>query len=89
MSITFPDILVEEILGALSHETDVTVAYTESINLVDFSAVVIPVTKANKTIDTFEMAYRPLNEIDRMNWEACTSNSLALRRPCFLLLIWL
>ncbi|KAG6997797.1 mycophenolic acid synthesis protein B [Physcia stellaris] len=45
-------------------------AYTESINLMDFSAAVFPVTKADKTIDEFNTDYQPLNEQDRKNWEA-------------------
>ena len=47
------------------------VAYTECINLMDYSVAVIPVTKANKMIDRFDHSYKPLNEIDRQNWEAC------------------
>jgi len=45
-------------------------AYTEAINLMDYSAAVIPVTKADKNVDTFNSDYKPLNEIDRKNWEA-------------------
>ncbi|KAL8962306.1 MAG: hypothetical protein Q9193_001273 [Seirophora villosa] len=45
-------------------------AYTESINLMDYSAAVIPVTRADKSIDVFDHAYQPLNEVDRKNWEA-------------------
>jgi hypothetical protein len=37
----------------------------------DYSAAVIPVIKADKTLDTFNEHYKPLNEIDRLNWEAC------------------
>lgn len=46
-------------------------AYTESINLMDYSAAVIPVTTADKSVDTFDHGYQPLNEVDRKNWEAC------------------
>ncbi|KAL8885970.1 MAG: hypothetical protein Q9192_006559 [Flavoplaca navasiana] len=46
------------------------IAYTESINLLDYSAAVIPVTRADKSVDKFDHGYRPLNEIDRKNWEA-------------------
>ncbi|KAL8993932.1 MAG: hypothetical protein Q9188_007204, partial [Gyalolechia gomerana] len=46
------------------------VAYTESINLMDYSAAVIPVTTADKSVDTFDHGYQPLNEVDRKNWEA-------------------
>ncbi|KAI4241118.1 MAG: hypothetical protein L6R40_004757 [Gallowayella cf. fulva] len=45
-------------------------AYTESINLLDYSAVVIPVTTADKSLDKFDHDYEPLNEKDRKNWEA-------------------
>lgn len=46
-------------------------AYTECINLLNYSACVIPVSTANKDIDVFDKGYRPLNETDRKNWEAC------------------
>lgn len=39
----------------------------------DYSAAVIPVTKASKIIDKFDNGYKPLNEVDRKNWEACKS----------------
>ncbi|KAL8972513.1 MAG: hypothetical protein Q9197_002738 [Variospora fuerteventurae] len=45
-------------------------AYTESINLMDYSAAVIPVTRADKLVDVFDHGYQPLNEVDRKNWEA-------------------
>ncbi|KAL8679072.1 MAG: hypothetical protein Q9186_004612 [Xanthomendoza sp. 1 TL-2023] len=35
-----------------------------------YSAAVIPVTKADKSIDKFDHEYQPLNDIDRQNWEA-------------------
>lgn len=47
------------------------IAYTESINLMDYSAAVIPVTRADKSVDRFDHQYQPLNEVDRKNWEAC------------------
>ncbi len=37
----------------------------------DYSAAVIPVTKANKKVDTFNTDYQPMNEVDQKNWEAC------------------
>ena len=37
----------------------------------DYSAVIIPVTKADKSVDTFDHHYQQLNEVDRKNWEAC------------------
>ncbi|KAI9778891.1 MAG: hypothetical protein M1839_007854 [Geoglossum umbratile] len=45
--------------------------YTEAINLLDYSAAAIPVTKADKNIDLFDSEYKPLNDdLDRLNWEA-------------------
>ncbi|KAJ6036184.1 general amidase [Penicillium herquei] len=45
-------------------------AYSEAINLMNYSAVVIPVTKADKEIDEADKTYKPLNELDAQNWEA-------------------
>jgi hypothetical protein len=53
-------------------------AYTESINLMDYSAAVIPVTRADQEIDLQDNSYEPLNEKDRKNWEACKAFSLSL-----------
>lgn len=53
--------------------TPKTVAYTECINLLNYSVCVIPVSTANKDIDVFDKDYIPLNENDRKNWEACKS----------------
>ncbi|KAJ8131576.1 hypothetical protein O1611_g2051 [Lasiodiplodia mahajangana] len=45
-------------------------AYTEIINLLNYSVVVIPVTKADKQIDKVDTSYQPSSDLDRMNWEA-------------------
>ncbi|KAF2878553.1 amidase signature domain-containing protein [Massariosphaeria phaeospora] len=45
-------------------------AYTESINLLDYSVVVIPVTKADKSIDRADPDYAPLNNVNAKNWSA-------------------
>jgi amidase len=37
----------------------------------DYSAVVIPVTKADKAIDKPDPDYKPLNDLDAKNWDAC------------------
>ena len=39
----------------------------------DYSAAVIPVTRADKNLDRFDKDYKPLSELDHMNWEACES----------------
>ena len=49
-------------------------AYTESINLMDYSVVVIPVTSANKSIDRADEGSQPLNDLDAKNWAACKYN---------------
>ena len=61
------------------------IAYTECINLMDYSVAVIPITKADKSIDLFDNDYAPLNEVDKMNWESCKSISRVLLRSytCF------
>ncbi|KAL0471511.1 amidase signature domain-containing protein [Neurospora intermedia] len=45
-------------------------AYTEVVNLLNYSAAVIPVTKADRGVDGVDETYRPVNEVDRANWEA-------------------
>ncbi|RMJ11864.1 hypothetical protein CDV36_008521 [Fusarium kuroshium] len=45
-------------------------AYTEAINLMNYSAVVIPVTQADEKIDVFDESYEPLGEKDKLNWES-------------------
>ncbi|KAF2839400.1 amidase signature enzyme [Patellaria atrata CBS 101060] len=45
-------------------------AYTEVINLMDYRVVVIPVTKADKSIDKADPSYTPLNDVDAKNWNA-------------------
>ncbi|KAK3169595.1 hypothetical protein OEA41_008979 [Lepraria neglecta] len=40
------------------------------MNLMDYSVAVIPVTKADKSIDLFDNDYQPLNADDRKNWQA-------------------
>ncbi|KAK3944398.1 Acetamidase [Diplogelasinospora grovesii] len=44
--------------------------YTEAINLLNYSAAVIPVTKADKNIDVVDPTYKPVDDFDRMNWDA-------------------
>ncbi|KAL8915650.1 MAG: hypothetical protein Q9172_006804 [Xanthocarpia lactea] len=53
------------------NSTSTDEAYTEAINLLNYSVVVIPVTRANKDIDLVDNTYSPISEADRKNWEAC------------------
>ncbi|KAF8432859.1 amidase signature domain-containing protein [Terfezia claveryi] len=45
-------------------------AYTEAINLMSYSAAVIPVTVADKSVDPYDESYHPRGEVDKLNWEA-------------------
>lgn len=42
--------------------------YTQVVNLLDYSAAVIPVTRADKSVDTIDPDYIPLNDLDAKNW---------------------
>jgi amidase len=52
--------------------------YTEAINLLNYSAAVIPVTKADKSLDAFDSSYQPLNPVDKLNWESCMLPTILL-----------
>lgn len=43
--------------------------YTEVINLLDYTACVIPITTADKTVDVADPDFVPLNDLDAKNWE--------------------
>ncbi|KAK6219342.1 hypothetical protein LQW54_002330 [Pestalotiopsis sp. IQ-011] len=45
-------------------------AYTEVINLMNYSAAVIPVTRTDKDVDVLDKDYQPSSDLDRKNWEA-------------------
>jgi hypothetical protein len=44
----------------------------------DYSAIVIPVTKVDKNIDIIDDVYQPLNEDDQKTWENCKWDQLLL-----------
>ncbi|KAK3331484.1 amidase signature domain-containing protein [Apodospora peruviana] len=44
--------------------------YTETINLLNYSAAVIPVTRADKAVDVVDTAYKPVSELDKDNWDS-------------------
>ncbi|OIW30790.1 amidase [Coniochaeta ligniaria NRRL 30616] len=46
------------------------IEYTRVANALNYSSVVIPVTKADKSVDTADKTYQPIDELDRKNWEA-------------------
>ena len=45
--------------------------YTESISLLDYSVIVIPVSKADMAIDLEDKDYQPMNKTDEENMKAC------------------
>ncbi len=46
--------------------------YTNSINVLDFPSVVIPVTVADQSIDVAaDTSFRPFTETDKLNMDAC------------------
>lgn len=53
---------------------DTAQAYTTVVNVIDHPTVVIPVTRADKSIDKFNSKYTPIGEVDRKNWEACETS---------------
>ncbi|KAL8872257.1 MAG: hypothetical protein Q9174_002081 [Haloplaca sp. 1 TL-2023] len=46
-------------------------AYTSQWNLLDYPALVFPVSKVDPALDPKEEGYEPMNERDRENWELC------------------
>ena len=47
--------------------------YLSQWNLLDYPAVVFPVTKLNASVDTTDEAYEPINKEDQWNHELCKS----------------
>ena len=45
--------------------------YTAIINLLDYTAITIPVTTADKNIDVVDTEFKPLNEQDEEIWKSC------------------
>ena len=64
---------------APKHGTAKYWGYTSVWNLLDYPAVVFPVQIVNKEIDLVEKDYKPMNAIDRENWELCEFGALHVR----------
>lgn len=47
------------------------IAYVPWVNLLDYTAVVIPVSKVDPKVDKFQVDYQPLNDVDKSIWEQC------------------
>lgn len=56
--------------------------YTIWVNLLDYSAAVLPVTLADKNVDVVDKGYKPLSPQDEKVWEACESNFLLSGFAC-------
>ncbi|KAL9609452.1 MAG: hypothetical protein Q9167_005781 [Letrouitia subvulpina] len=44
--------------------------YTNIANLLDYTCVTFPTTRADKLVDIADKGYHPLNDLDQENWEA-------------------
>lgn len=42
------------------------------VNLLDYTASVLPVTTVDKTIDVINESYKPLSDTDEQVWKSCT-----------------
>ncbi|KAL6916189.1 hypothetical protein FSST1_007684 [Fusarium sambucinum] len=45
-------------------------AYTDAMNVTNYSVVVIPTIRADANIDVFDDSYKPLGDLDNKNWKA-------------------
>ena len=57
--------------AAVRHDQFKYYAYTNIVNLLDFTSVVVPVTFADKNIDKKQDEYTPLNDYDKMVYDEC------------------
>ena len=53
-------------------------AYTSQWNLLDYPALVFPVTKVDPSVDVVEDSYKPRNEKDEYNYKLCRYSSVLL-----------
>jgi amidase len=53
------------------HNTARYWGYTSQWNLLDYPALVFPVSKVDAGIDAVEKGYKPMNDVDRDNWTLC------------------
>lgn len=59
--------------------------YGSISNVLDCPTVVIPVTKASCQLDIADINYRPLNDVDKRNWMACTQINHKFLTGCWYL----
>jgi amidase len=53
------------------HNTARYWGYTSQWNLLDYPALMFPVSKVDARVDTAEKGYKPMNDVDRDNWNLC------------------
>jgi amidase len=53
------------------HNTAKYWGYTSQWNLLDYPALVFPVSKVDPGLDFAEEGYEPMNDVDRENWNLC------------------
>jgi amidase len=53
------------------HNTAKYWGYTSQWNLLDYPALVFPVSRVEAKIDKVEKDYKPMNDVDRDNWDLC------------------
>jgi amidase len=51
--------------------------YSVWVNLLDYSAAVLPVTTVDKTVDVVDEGYKPISGADEKVWKGCELSSLA------------
>ena len=62
--------------AAARPKTHVYVGYTMFVNVLDYTAVVVPVTNCDKNVDVKDDDYKPLNEQDQLIMKSCESYPL-------------
>ena len=50
--------------------------YSAWVNLLDYSASVLPVTTVDKSVDVVDEEYNPISEADEKVWKSCEFLSL-------------
>ena len=45
--------------------------YSVWVNLLDYSAAVLPVTTVDKSVDVVDYGYKSINALDEKVWKAC------------------
>ena len=56
--------------------------YTTFVNVLDYSAAVLPVTLVDKHIDVSDEGYEPMNEQDEKTYKSCELSSFISPFTC-------